>query len=631
MPSISMNNCTVNFSISAKDSSGRFTISATFTGKVAPINDVHLSCSLTNGSPWSRIDVGYLAVGETKSGSVTISSGNTASQNVYCYLLYGGLSSGSGGAYNVPAYVPPTPPTPTYYDHTITFYGNGGTNIPSPQTITNTSRNSFTATLPSQTPTKSGFSFLGYSENSEATTADYLPNTQYTFNKENVNLYAIFYAQRTITIQKVGSGTIKINGTVVSSSITLPYGTQVTATITPDTSNYYYTSKIVWNGETFPIEPTTETLKGTMPLLDSGTLRVEFAVRSQHTLSVTSEYEIEGTGTYRYLDKPVLLAKIGSLIAFNGWYEGDVLKSSTNPYTFTMPDNDVTLTIEVGSPVFSNQRVRQFAIQNGNGEVFSSPNRAFEVFLDSPKNLGFSKTIKTTRLGNAEVLASEKYNMPQPNGTLIFHKNSISGKYEDYNYVMRFLSKKPLTLYYKIPTTQGENEFHIPIEVISVGKEEVNNQNVLAVPISLYGTNFWQSTQTQTSTDADSVQLYNDSDFEVGVKITCRKLDSSDFSNPKISFKQGNKEYGAIAIDFEDLTKIEIDTRDKNQMIKLYVGSQLVPNPFAYIDFGYADGEKQFPFPKLSQGYSTIRFTFDGDTSTDKVYLVEYDKEYLSV
>ena len=111
MSSISYGIIDCSFSVGSKNASGDFTISATFTNtsSVSTATNCRLSCSLTDSSPWSRIDVGSVSPSSSKSGSVTISSGNTSAQTVYCYLLFGGMSSGYGGGYSVGGYTPPIP------------------------------------------------------------------------------------------------------------------------------------------------------------------------------------------------------------------------------------------------------------------------------------------------------------------------------------------------------------------------------------------------------------------------------------------------------------------------------------------------------------------------------------------
>ena len=637
MPSITNNNIVCNFSISSKDANGNFTISASFSntgsqGSYA-VDNVRLSCSLTNGAPWTQINVGRVEVGQTKSGSTTISSGNTSAQSVYCYLVLGNYSSGTGGAYSVGAYVPPTPPTPTYYDHTLAFYGNGGEGVPSPITITNTSSGSFTATIPSDEPTRSGFIFSGWSAIETSTEAEYQPNTQYTFNSANVNLYAVWYAQRELDITYSGNGVVLVNGTPLNDieNTTFPYGQNIEISAIVEASSDYL-SEITRNDEVITNEPSLEAYTFAFRLEEDTDIVITFATRQSHTISVISTYSVQGTGTYKYLDKPILLANLNGLVNFQGWFENDVLISTNNPLTYDMPNRDVVLTIKTDGEVFTNYPVRQFALQNGLGEIYKLTEKNSRIFIDTPTNLGMSKQISTNRLGNSEVVANETYSMPQPQAQLIF-ADDRANNYRAYYDFVRFASKKPISLWYKIPTSQVPNNiFHIPVEIMNIDKSEVNQQGLLIVPISFYGLNFWQITQTQILQTTESIEIYNDSDFNVGIEIEARKLTSQAFSNPKILFKQDDVEYGAMAINYEGLTAIKINTRDKDQVITLYNGEEVITNPFAYIDFSYADGVKDFPFPKLKQGYTTIELTYDnmGD-SEQKIYSINFDKEYLSV
>lgn len=632
MASITLGSIVCNFSISSKDANGNFTISATFTNNASSTTqlNVHLSSSLTNSAPWSRIDVGDLAPKQSASGSVSISSGNTSSQNVYCFLLVGSLSN--GGTYSVGGYTPPTPPTPTYYDHVLSFYGNGGEGIPSPMTITNTSSGSFVATIPNNVPTRDGFVFSGWSAIETSTTAEYQPNTQYTFNSANVNLYAVWYAQRELDITYSGNGIVLVNDVPLNEANTIfPYGQNIEIVAIVEASSDYL-SEITKNDEVITNIPSLEAYTFAFRLEEDTDIAITFATRQSHTISVISTYSVQGTGTYKYLDKPILLANLNGLVNFQGWFENDVLISTANPLTYDMPNRDVVLTIRTDGEVFTNYPVRQFALQNGLGEIYKLTDKNSKIFLNVPTNLGLSKRISTNRLGNSEIVSSETYEMPQPSGSLIFH-NDRSGNYKDYYDFIRFASKKPISLWYKIPTSQVPNNiFHIPVEIMAIEKSEVNTYGMLEVPISFYGTNFWQITQTQVSQTTESVEIYNDSDFNVGIEIEARKLTSQAFTNPKILFKQDNVEYGAIAINYENLTKIKINTRDKDQVITLYDGDEVITNPFAYIDFSYADGVKDFPFPKLKQGYTTIELTYDNmGESEQKIYAINFDKEYLSV
>ena len=629
MPSITNGALRVDFSISSKDSSGNFTISATVYNTSSTVATAsRLSCSLDNSSGWKRIEFPALSAGGSASGSTTFSSGNTGAQNVYCYLLVSGQSSGPGGAYSVGAYVPPTPPPPTYYNHTLTYDANGGEGVPSSQTITNTSYSSFIVQLSNVKPTRAGHKFLGWSINSTSPTAEYEPNGTYTFNTLNATIYAIWQEIPTydLTINKVGQGTITINGTTPTSTY---YQGTLTLEIVPTSMNYLKSVEV--NGITIYDTHTIKKYSYSFEINRDTEINVELEARSQHTLSVSSQYEVSGQGTYYYLDTAILLASFDNLVIFDGFYEGDTKLSSNNPFQLTMPNRDLILTIRTGGEIFDNFKVRQFAIQNGKGEIYKLTSKNSNIFLNNPNGLGYSKRITTSRLGNAEKLTNETYSMPTISGELVFFENGISGKYKDYYDFVRFISQKPITLWYKIPTDMRENIYHIPVEVMEISKTEIKENNLLSVNISMYGLNFWQLTETVVQTESNNVEVYNDSDYEVGLKVEIMLDQAVSFNNPKIKLIQDNAVYGAIAILKNGITKIELDTRDTKQSLTLYDGNDIIVNPFAYIDFSYADGKKQFPFPKLKQGYTTIEFTYDNEDSTDKLYVVEYDKEFLSV
>ena len=86
MGSITNGAITAYFSISAKNSDGTFTVSATLTNTSShAIGEPRLSLSLTDSSPWTRIGTSILYAGGSYSGSATLSSGNTSDDTVYIY------------------------------------------------------------------------------------------------------------------------------------------------------------------------------------------------------------------------------------------------------------------------------------------------------------------------------------------------------------------------------------------------------------------------------------------------------------------------------------------------------------------------------------------------------------------
>ena len=81
------------------------------------------------------------------------------------------------------------------YTSTLNFNANGGTGAPSALTYTGTSTSAHTFTIPSTTPSRSGFIFNGWSESGSATTASYQPNSTISvpYNGSKT-LYAVWQA-----------------------------------------------------------------------------------------------------------------------------------------------------------------------------------------------------------------------------------------------------------------------------------------------------------------------------------------------------------------------------------------------------------------------------------------------------
>lgn len=81
------------------------------------------------------------------------------------------------------------------YTSTLNFDANGGTGAPSALTYTGTSTSAHTFTIPSTTPSKSGFIFKGWSESSSASTVSYQPNSTISVPYNGTKtLYAVWQA-----------------------------------------------------------------------------------------------------------------------------------------------------------------------------------------------------------------------------------------------------------------------------------------------------------------------------------------------------------------------------------------------------------------------------------------------------
>jgi len=155
---------------------------------------------VTVGSGRASFD--FRSWGYNQEGSITLASGNYSVQtgNNNGYATYdGGIdnTSDSDSYYKAPP----------SYSHYIYYNANGGSGAPATQNCgSNTTINSFNATLSSTRPTRTGYTFLGWSTNSAATAAAYQPGTNYTFTSQNVTLYAVWRADYTHTITYDANG-----------------------------------------------------------------------------------------------------------------------------------------------------------------------------------------------------------------------------------------------------------------------------------------------------------------------------------------------------------------------------------------------------------------------------------------
>lgn len=119
---------------------------------------------------------------------------------------------------------------PAWTSYTISYSANGGTGAPSSQTKWKDQ----TLTLSGTKPTRTGYSFLGWSTSSTATTATYSAGGSYTANSA-ATLYAVWKAN-TYTVKYNANG-----GTGAPGNQTKTYGVTLTLSkVTPTRTNYIF-------------------------------------------------------------------------------------------------------------------------------------------------------------------------------------------------------------------------------------------------------------------------------------------------------------------------------------------------------------------------------------------------------
>ena len=162
-------------------------------------------------------------------------SGTVATQGLVGTTGYNGATSTSSGSTTISSPF-----------RTITYNANGGSGAPSSQTVCINS----SSILSSTTPTRTGYSFLGWSTSDSATTASYTAGGSITVTA-NKTLYAVWQANSfTLSITKPNTGTVTIlrNGSSFSGS-TVYYDDVLT--ITASASAGYRILTLTVNGSDF--------------------------------------------------------------------------------------------------------------------------------------------------------------------------------------------------------------------------------------------------------------------------------------------------------------------------------------------------------------------------------------------
>lgn len=223
------------------------TLGGTFT-----ISFAGTTITVTDGSSKTG-DTRYTWSGEISAETGTISY-NTGSQNITCVYYIGGAKYCSPLSFNGSVSVGSSP------FRTITFNANNGTGAPAAQTVcVNAS-----ATLTAGKPTRTGYTFLGWSTSKTATTATYTAGGTITVSADTT-LYAVWQANSfglSITKPATASVTILKNGEAFTGT-TVNYDDVLTITATP-TAGYRIVTLTV-NGSDF-VSGSTHTVTGAVAI-----------------------------------------------------------------------------------------------------------------------------------------------------------------------------------------------------------------------------------------------------------------------------------------------------------------------------------------------------------------------------
>ena len=258
----------------------------------------------------------------------------------------------------------------------ITYSANGGMGEPGSQT--GYAYNSDTSTniiLSSTIPTRTGYTFKGWSTSPTATTVTYQPNTLYSFSESTI-LYAVWDANSyTLTINPNG-GTY--NGKTENTTVTQDYGTRYTVANPTPPSGY----KVTFNGNNGT--PETSSLTSTKSFSS-------WSKSGSGSLSGTTYTFGAGSGTLTasYKNGSITLPNATRAgYQFAGWYTSASGGSRVG-------GNDSSYTPTATTTLYAHWTPNTYTIKfNGNGATSGSMSN-LNMTYDTAKNLTLNKFVKT--------------------------------------------------------------------------------------------------------------------------------------------------------------------------------------------------------------------------------------------
>lgn len=294
--------------------------------------------------------------------------------------------------------------------------------------------------------------------------------------------------------------------------------------------------------------------------------------------------------------------------------------------------------------------VRKFWLENQNGEIWHFTSEESKTFLNAPAGLGMSVNYAGFRLGNAEVVNYQQYQLNSITGTLIFHKNTRTDIYEDYFKFMQFISNNSLLkLHYQTPN-DFETSYYSYGFVAQIDKGEIDNSRlVMQCPIVFKRQTFWRNDkinilniENEAGTDGkkyellrpyyyassklNNIRIVNRGNAEATLKITI----FGEAENPTFKiYDSSNRQYGAMRM-LGTFDEVMVDSDDLNENIVLKRNGAILTAPYGYQDLTIgAPNQIYVTFVKIKSGVSTGVFSSD-NTFTGSVRL-EWSDEYVSV
>lgn len=201
----------------------------------------------TNSQAWARSNnSGTLSAGDASiatnanpsfaAGEVTTGTKTLTLKGLPQYgLVAGPFSDSRNGVWKISSATLNVTTNETDYNYTLAYNANGGSGAPSNQTGSNTGTSPYyTFTVSSTVPTRTGYTFLGWSTSSSATSASYVGGNSFTVTSSGTTtLYAVWKAN-TYTVSYNANG-----GSGAPAAQTKTYNVSLTLSSTVPTRSGY--------------------------------------------------------------------------------------------------------------------------------------------------------------------------------------------------------------------------------------------------------------------------------------------------------------------------------------------------------------------------------------------------------
>lgn len=292
---------------------------------------------------------------------------------------------------------------------------------------------------------------------------------------------------------------------------------------------------------------------------------------------------------------------------------------------------------------------REIWLINASGQRYDlSDQTVSKTFLQTPEGFGFRKEYISEKIGNSELITSQKYALTDLTGELVFHTDSNSGIYQDYQDFIQFCKYTPLEFHYRTPN--NVLAYHCDVLFTQADKGEIDHDDgLLHVSVTFHRLTEWLTDDNTTysmtnapigdgkyfalkydyyyaGTNLSDNVIYNTGTDAVGFIL---RVEGS-VTNLQFSLFQNGENYGICKIN-GSYDFVEVNSIERAESIYLEQNGSTVPNPEQYQDFTVANGQSYLTWIKLRVGESHFSFTCGNiDTFRGTVSLL-FKQSYVSV